>query len=499
MFHHPYAVDIGGSSNRQEPESEETSSATPSDDYLLKTGGIVTGNITLTSTPTNQNHLTTVRLAENASNLKTGTISKDLLPQTLNSFALNSGAIYLKNPNDSTGYFKEQVISGNVYAAIDGKDGIFITVGGTSYTAMHNNTIYFQQKELDHIKNLKADDLQVFKTLTTDTLTFKQLKSDNTSEPIILNDSGLTLYDHTLRFRGQADNNNSIRWFNGDTTTGQARLELSSIDRLRLSTAKNKDGSASANRDFISAKAQFIELLHDRLNVNNNRITNVALPVDDSDVASKQYVDTIFNADKKKSVYNTIKNGLYPKFWISSLFPFGLNNDKTTIQDLSGTGLTINGSVGRDMRFGLTSRIKSTASFSKQFTFFIKARKISTRNGRLFSSSVGNKIFGWRSSYQRCAWIEGNIYGVTANQQATDSNIHTYILVSNNDTKAFYENKTTIISTTAGGDDWGGQIVIGQPTVYPTENSEFQVYEVMGFDKVLTEAEIFDIHDKIFI
>ena len=100
MFLHPYAVDIGGSSNRQEPESEETSSTT---------GGIVTGNITLTSTPTDQNHLTTVRLAENASNLKTGTISKDLLPQTLNSFALNSGAIYLKNPNDSTGYFKEQV------------------------------------------------------------------------------------------------------------------------------------------------------------------------------------------------------------------------------------------------------------------------------------------------------------------------------------------------------------------------------------------------------
>ena len=71
-------------------------------------------------------------------------------------------------------------------------------------------------------------------------------------------------------------------------------------------------------------------------------------------------------------------------------------SDKTIIQYVTGTGLTITGTIGRNMEINSTSRITSTATYAKIFTFFIKAKRINTaRNGRVFTSSTGNKLFGW--------------------------------------------------------------------------------------------------------
>ena len=136
------------------------------------------------------------------------------------------------------------------------------------------------------------------------------MKSDNVSEPIIINDSGMTLDDHTLRFRGPPDNNNSIRWFNGDQTNGTARLEMSTVDRLRLSTFRGKDNTfpfrdvnGEQHRDYTGANAQFIELLHDRLDVNKNRIVNLSTPQNETDAATKSYVDLKIDEFKLPPVY----------------------------------------------------------------------------------------------------------------------------------------------------------------------------------------------------
>ena len=94
--------------------------------------------------------------------------------------------------------------------------------------------------------------------------------------------------------------------------------------------------------------------------------------------------------------------------------------------------------------------------------------------------------------------MENNIYGVTSNNQATDNNLHTYILVNDNDNKKFYDEKTTVVTTTNEDASWGGSFVLGQSITQPTENSEFEVSEAIAFDKVLTETQIFDVYDKIF-
>ena len=167
------------------------------------------------------------------------------------------------NPNDNKGFLREFTISGastKVFTHKDGDNGITVSrrhLKNEYYISMHDQKVFFNQRNLDHIKTLKADHANA-----TNQLMFKELKPDNATEPIITNDKGLTLDAHTQIQR--PTNHNSIRWFNGDLVNGIARLKISTGDRLRLSTFKGKDGvhtMKNGNRDYTKAKAQFIELL----------------------------------------------------------------------------------------------------------------------------------------------------------------------------------------------------------------------------------------------
>ena len=196
--------------------------------------------------------------------------------------------------------------------------------------------------------------------------------------------------------------------------------------------------------------------------------------------------------------YRQLTANYSPTLWISSRFPFGYESDKSTIQDLTGTGLTVTGPIGRNLELNSTSRIISTATYAKTFTFFIKAKRTNTgRHGRAFTSTSGNKLFGWWLGNRRPVWIEGNFYVVADNKQVDNNEVNTYMLVSNNDTKDFYEGKTKIINTTNGGDDWEGSVVIGRPTAHPNENTDFKIYEAIAFPTALTKTQMFEIHDKI--
>ena len=95
--------------------------------------------------------------------------------------------------------------------------------------------------------------------------------------------------------------------------------------------------------------------------------------------------------------------------------------------------------------------------------------------------------------------MEGNIIGIANHAVSADAGIHVFMLVANNDLKAFYENKDTIVSSTAGDPSWGGSVVIGQSTTHSNESSTFQIYEAIAFNKVLTETELFDLHDRILV
>lgn len=96
--------------------------------------------------------------------------------------------------------------------------------------------------------------------------------------------------------------------------------------------------------------------------------------------------------------------------------------------------------------------------------------------------------------------MSGVVYGFGCSEKtAPDNNTHTYILTNKEDLKNFHEERTKLLSgSRSGSNSWGGRITIGQPVTRPTSNSEFQVYEVIVFDKELTDTQIFQIYDEVF-
>ena len=105
---------------------------------------------------------------------------------------------------------------------------------------------------------------------------------------------------------------------------------MSTVDRLRLSTFRGKDNTfpfrsvnGQQHRDYTGANAQYIELLHDRLDFNKNRIVNLSTPQNETDAATKGYVDTKIDKFKLPPIYRQITTNYSPTFWISSRFPYG--------------------------------------------------------------------------------------------------------------------------------------------------------------------------------
>ena len=276
---------IGNTGTSQSRPAVDTSS------FLPKTGGTMTGNITLgsnristTANPESVYDIPNKEYAGNADNIYAGTLNKDRLPTTHNTIALNKQQLNFDQPNEAVGMIGEKTYDSRTYAHLDGKQGLLFTVGRSNeYMNLSAGEISCRNRNVNNVK----------------TLTFNELKSDNSTEPIIINDTGLTLDDHTLRMRGPTDNDTSLRWFNGDLVNGQARVDLSSGERVRLSLLKGKDGQPTmkdGKRDYLSPNSQYVELLYDNFNMNKNRITNVVNPVNATDAATKDYVDKIGSA-----------------------------------------------------------------------------------------------------------------------------------------------------------------------------------------------------------
>ena len=87
--------------------------------------------------------------------------------------------------------------------------------------------------------------------------------------------------------------------------------------------------------------------------------------------------------------YTEIKNKFRPAFWLSSKFPKGLENLNSSISDLSGNGFTSRGttlySTDDGFLFDKSNNFVSNASFSSQYTFFVK--------GRLLTNVMDRKDF----------------------------------------------------------------------------------------------------------
>ena len=160
--------------------------------------------------------MVTNSFAENAANLVTGTIPKERLPQVLNGFAVAGQQINLDQV-DTKNFICKRTYSVVKYVHLDGIAGLLFSVNRRSYhLVVRDNKFMFTNKNLEQVN----------------TLTSKEYRVEHDTEPIIINNNGITLDDPIIRFRGQLDNNNCIRWFPGSADTGQPRLEFSSFDRF---------------------------------------------------------------------------------------------------------------------------------------------------------------------------------------------------------------------------------------------------------------------------
>lgn len=442
-----------------------TSVADPTDTYdaankkyvdsIKFTGDMNNKKITNLADPTDNNDGVNKKYVDNKK------IRKDQLPNTFNSFALDGATITLRAIGDPAHYVRFD----------PGIDGIML--GGWNGMAVNASN---------------GGDTRIF-TVNKSIINAHNKKITNLSDPTDNNDAANKKYvDENSKFAGDMENKKITNLANPTATKDGANKEY--VDWAVTTRIRAEDVDMNNFRitnlrvSTVATDAARVDQLFTG-DMFNKKITNLADPTDDQDAVTKKYVELLFINPK----YNKINFLHKPTFWISSKY------SSTSVKDITGNGLTIKGTITTELNFDKTNSLISKSSYGTTFTFFVKGKK--TSNGRLFTSTSGNKLLGWWNNKMKCAWLEGNIYGVSDNQTTNDSEIHTYILVNDNDAKKFYEEKTLVISTNDGNDTWDGQVVIGRPEKYSDEVAEGQIYEVICFDKVLTETEIFYIYDQI--
>lgn len=259
------------------------------------------------------------------------------------------------------------------------------------------------------------------------------------------------------------------------------------------------DDNDAANKKYVDSKSFTITK---DLDLKENKIINLSQPINDTDAVNKLYLDKRLETIKRLLRYDDYKKikDLKPKFWISQYYhkefsetfkPLDSSNSITDISGESGSahegGLTKTGTITRNssgFNFTATNRVTSAFDFNLDtYTFFLLAkRKNTTDSARLFTSSEGNVLFGYWSTYMDCLWINSNVYGVSSNKTDATTDLKLYILVCVEGKKFFYDFNSNIIISDDGDNKWGGKVVIGQSPIYPDEGGDFYVQEVLCFD-----------------
>ena len=174
------------------------------------------------------------------------------------------------------------------------------------------------------------------------------------------------------------------------------------------------------------------------LNLNHYKILNLTDPTVSPDAVNKKYVDrqiTLVNSKiknpqtpefKRYSDYQHIKETFKPNFWISGHYNNGLKIDDSTrvnaesgsknhsLIELTGSGCVTNGTFSHaNGVFRLTKtnnfNVVSTTLYETHYTFFFIASQDVGVKGRLFSSNIGNRLFGYWDNQYGSLWIDVNI------------------------------------------------------------------------------------------
>ena len=137
------------------------------------------------------------------------------------------------------------------------------------------------------------------------------------------------------------------------------------------------------------------------------------------------------------------------------------------------------------LRLNGDNQILSVSKFKKHYTFILIMRKDLNSNGRLFNNSTENQLFGFWGNQVGSIWLNAN---VKLQHETNDAKRKFLILRNNNGTKdAWLNGVKYLTASTAGEDDWKNGITIGKTTVVSGENATGYMYEVICFDKALSD------------
>jgi hypothetical protein len=267
------------------------------------------------------------------------------------------------------------------------------------------------------------------------------------------------------------------------------------------------------------------EIISQNLNLNNNKILNLANPESNNEAVNKKYCDDkVSDALKKplrgkmieqitKSIkesigsnnlrafnYLELMNTYKPVLWISAYNPNVLSS-LSKIKCLMGSKIYVEGDItivdkdhGKALNFDKNNqRIKSDIMFEKIYTFFLVAHKVNLGDvDSVFSSNFEERAFGWNGQY--AGFRLGKDYSINfLNVDGMD--LHCFIVTNNNGNIVVEDYNEDVTDTPIRKQsmicpDQFGKIFIGYPSRVSIQNKKSFVYEVIAFDRVLTNENI---------
>jgi hypothetical protein len=207
------------------------------------------------------------------------------------------------------------------------------------------------------------------------------------------------------------------------------------------------------------------------------------------EIEAKLVKDSVNKESIKYLEYTFILNVMKPKFWFSSFHPevFASRVANVGVKEVTKILYAKN----LNYKFNSSNYVISEYEFGLEYTFIGVVKRLTP--GRVFTSLVGNKFFGFWKNFMNVVWHDTPIH---MNGVSSTEDIQIIIYVSSLNKKKLYNNNTLIFEKDTVTNAWGN-LVIGDTMLQ--EGAEFELYDCIGFDRILTDKEINKIRSIIKI
>ena len=341
-------------------------------------------------------------------------------------------------------------------------------------------------------------------------------------------------FDNEIKYTTKVQNDIEYVNTTGDILTGDLNLNENKIilkdSKAEIQHAQGDDFDGTVFRNscgfaFTDFDNNTLFSVTTNIFANNKRIVSLGNPVANKDATTKEYVDskqseTKTYVDSKISTpnfdnltvrylkYSYIKNNFKPTFWVSGFFNQGVKvmDNTTLVNSTAIKEITGSDSVNRgtftftkedddniSLRLDGSNKITSNVKYQNFYTFILIMSKDLNSIGRLFNNSTENQLFGFWSNQVGSIWLNDD---VKINHKINDGKRKFMILRNNDDSKDAWLNGEQYVTNAGQGDrNWGHYVSVG--TNVFNENAKGKMYEVICFNKALSNDDIEIITDRL--